>query len=73
MRELETCYWLENHDRTGFDGVWMVSRYADVVKVLRSSQGALIDVKRWFPNHSGTHLITRYFSPTRRTIPVCGL
>lgn len=49
MRELETCYWLENHDRTGFDGVWMVSRYADVVKVLRSSQGTSVDVKRLVP------------------------
>jgi len=49
MRELKTCYWLENHDRTGFDGVWMVSRYADVVKVLRSSHGTSVDVKRLVP------------------------
>jgi hypothetical protein len=49
MRELKTCYWLENHDRTDFDGAWMVSRYADVVKVLRSSHGTSVDVKRLVP------------------------
>ncbi|MSQ99112.1 MAG: cytochrome P450 [Xanthomonadales bacterium] len=49
MRELKTCYWLENHDRTSFEGVWMVSRYADVVKVLRSSHGTSVDVKRLVP------------------------
>jgi cytochrome P450 len=49
MRELKTCYWLENHDRTNFDGAWMVSRYADVVKVLRSSHGTSVDVKRLVP------------------------
>ena len=49
MRELETCYWLENHDRTELEGAWMVSRYADVVKVLRSSHGTSVDVKRLVP------------------------
>lgn len=46
MRELEGAHWLEHQDHTGSGGMWMFSRYCDVVSILRNTQEISVDTKR---------------------------
>lgn len=49
MQEQDSAYWVEITDRTGIDGIWMVTRYEDVVRILRGSQSTSVDIKRLVP------------------------
>jgi len=46
MREQKMAYWMELQDRTHTNGIWMVTRYPDVVSILRGSQTTSVDIKR---------------------------
>ena len=49
MRKQEKAYWMPIQDRTKIDGIWMVTRYRDVVSILRGSQTTSVDIKRLVP------------------------
>ncbi len=54
MRELEGAYWLEHRDHTGSGGMWMFSRYHDVIAILRNAQEISVDTKRLIPEPEWT-------------------
>jgi len=54
MRESEGGHWLEHQDYTGSGGMWMFSRYRDVVSILRNAQEISVDTKRLIPQAEWT-------------------
>lgn len=54
LRQLKGAYWLEHEDDTGSGGMWMFSRYNDVVDILRNSQSISLDTKRLTPEPERT-------------------
>lgn len=54
MRELDGVHWLEHQDHTGSGGMWMFSRYSDVVSILRNAQEISVDTKRLIPENEWT-------------------
>lgn len=49
LREAEHPYWLPHTDRTGSEGIWLFTRYADVAALLRDTQFISKDVSRLVP------------------------
>jgi cytochrome P450 len=54
MRELKGAHWLEHQDHTGSGGMWMFSRYADVIAILRNARDISLDTKRLIPEPEWT-------------------
>jgi len=54
MRELDGAHWLEHQDHTGSGGMWMFSRYSDVVAILRNAKEISVDTKRLIPEAEWT-------------------
>jgi cytochrome P450 len=49
LRESGQPFWLEHVDRTGTQGIWLLTRYRDVAAVLRDSRKISKDVSRLIP------------------------
>ena len=49
LRRADRPYWVEHIDRTGTQGIWLITRYQDVARVLRDTQDISKDVSQLVP------------------------